>query len=175
MVEIETFCTSCHAAKHAHERAEQIKNGIPVKEYTLLEDQDGIEKPCYMLDYCPYGELVEQFPFHPIATEHAVKNHMWWSHQKNGKCNKNTADAILDVNGASELVDEPRSCSVFGHDCPAFYTTEFITEAVFESSVMEGVDDGEPVYECRCVCGNAIFVKQSDLESGKVTSCGHCS
>jgi hypothetical protein len=46
---------------------------------------------------------------------------------------------------------------------------------IAEAMDRDCTDDCEPVYECKCVCGNTIFVKQSDLESGKVTSCGHCS
>lgn len=48
------------------------------------------KRPCHLCGYCPYGQLVEEFP-----------------------------------------IKEPRgkmSCAVFGHDCPAYYHAEQMTE-----------------------------------------------
>ena len=47
-----------------------------------------VVKPCKLCGFCPYGQLVEEFPL-----------------------NRNE-----------------RSCGVFGHDCPAFYHSEFMSE-----------------------------------------------
>lgn len=47
-------------------------------------------KPCWELKYCPYGVLVEDFPF-------------------------------------KEEFDD-KSCRIFGHDCPVFYTASPMTE-----------------------------------------------
>jgi len=33
----------------------------------------------------------------------------------------------------------------------------------------------DSLYECRCDCGNTVFVWGEDLKSGKVQSCGLCS
>ena len=61
-------------------------------------------KPCLILEYCPYGTLVEYFPLHGEVTG--------W-------------------NGGSLGIQpkkEGRSCRTFGHDCPVDYVAEDITE-----------------------------------------------
>ena len=50
-----------------------------------------IEKPCHKLGWCPYGQLVEEFPLREERDEHF-------------------------------------SCTVYGHDCPAFYHAEGFAE-----------------------------------------------
>lgn len=56
-----------------------------------------IEKPCVKLSYCPYGQLVESFPF-----SYGDKRGPMSCHEKNG--------AII----------------TFGHDCPVHYLAEFL-------------------------------------------------
>lgn len=46
------------------------------------------EKPCHQLGWCPYGQLVEEFP----------------------------------------LEHDKYSCEVFGHNCPAYYHREDLSE-----------------------------------------------
>lgn len=53
-----------------------------------------IEKPCGILQWCPYGPLVEEFPLHGEGEYRCAP------------------------------LAEPSSCAVFGHDCPAFYVAE---------------------------------------------------
>lgn len=64
-----------------------------------------VEKPCYKCGFCPYGQLVEEFPLHP---EHKGK----------------------DLNKLAEKgkLDTGYSCKVFGHDCPVYYHAEGFTE-----------------------------------------------
>lgn len=31
----------------------------------FLDGWRNITKPCHVLDFCPYGQLVEEFPLHP--------------------------------------------------------------------------------------------------------------
>ena len=57
-----------------------------------LEEPVKIEKPCHYTRFCPYGQLVEEFPIKEERTE--------------------------------------ISCTVFGHDCPAFYCAEPMAEEV---------------------------------------------
>lgn len=53
-----------------------------------------IEKPCGILEWCPYGALVEAFPLHGEGE---------YKHKP---------------------LADPSPCAVFGHDCPAFYVAE---------------------------------------------------
>lgn len=65
-----------------------------VREYWEEEFPAEIEKPCGVLLWCPYGPLVEDFPF----------------------------DGMEDEERIPQI--EPESCEVFGHHCPAFYVAE---------------------------------------------------
>lgn len=56
----------------------------------VIADTLGLDKPCHKLGYCPYGQLVEEFPISKKPTK--------------------------------------LSCKIFGHNCPAFYHAENITE-----------------------------------------------
>jgi hypothetical protein len=61
------------------------------------------EKPCDVLDYCPYGRLVEFFPLHGVVP--AITKQSEWMQ---GLEPRDGADA----------------CDVFGHDCPVFFCAE---------------------------------------------------
>ena len=41
--------------------------------HTILHDNLELEKPCHSLEYCPYGQLVEEFPLHPKGREDDLK------------------------------------------------------------------------------------------------------
>ena len=66
---------------------------------------DDIDKPCHKLGFCPYGQLVEEFPLHPEFEEQDL--------------NKVAREGKLDTG---------YNCKVFGHDCPVFYHAERIME-----------------------------------------------
>ena len=60
-----------------------------------------IEKPCIKLRYCPYGQLIEEFPFSPERLERKGYSKL----------------SCADVNG---------SLTQFGHDCPVHYLAEYL-------------------------------------------------
>ena len=31
----------------------------------IIHNLEAVEKPCHRTGYCPYGQLVEEFPLHP--------------------------------------------------------------------------------------------------------------
>ena len=72
-----------------------------------IHDKSAVPKPCHELTFCPYGELVEEFPLHP---EHKD---------------------VENLNALSnEELNTGYNCTVFGHDCPVFYHAELIAEEV---------------------------------------------
>ena len=100
---------------------------------------DKIERPCHKLKFCPYGQLVEEFPCHNEAAEYAKKHNRYVVFvEKNKsrpegawtKCKKETKNSVPDLNWAVGKVKEPYSCKVFGHDCPVYYHAESIAEEV---------------------------------------------
>jgi hypothetical protein len=77
------------------------ENGYWINNKVRIHGADKIEKPCRCCGYCPYGQLVEEYPLHP---EHKGK----------------------DLNKLAEIGElfTGYSCKVFGHDCPVFYQAE---------------------------------------------------
>ena len=77
-----------------------------------------IEKPCHTCGYCPYGQLVEAFPCHKEAWQYGVDNNIL------------SDDGYPDLNKI--IPEHPEldklSCEVFGHDCPAYYCAEPLSE-----------------------------------------------
>ncbi len=100
-------------------------------------------KPCWDLKYCPYGELVEQFPLLPPLKTFAIAQN---EHLKNclasGLCNgkdlterqrKFFQESVSEFN----LDDYPEEipseiddwkCLIFGHICPVIYSAENVAE-----------------------------------------------
>jgi len=101
-------------------------------------------KPCWELQYCPYGPVVEDFPLFPPIRNEAVEH--------NNYLKKCLETGML---GGGEKLDEFRkkwfkkqvkkfkpndypenipkvlleaSCRVFGHICPVFFVAEPLTE-----------------------------------------------
>lgn len=110
-----------------------------------LHDEQGIEKPCHDLGYCPYGQLVEEFPLHEVARQHAIDSGRFtrWENRETGllvefpgnggswsPCKAEDEGARPDLNWAAQEVDDPYSCKVFGHECPVYYHAEFLAENV---------------------------------------------
>ncbi|HAW59064.1 MAG TPA: hypothetical protein DCX03_08655 [Bacteroidales bacterium] len=94
-----------------------------------------IERPCHACGYCPYGQLVEEFPCHQEAADYAAKHNMWVKWDNNApvkwvKCKKDDPDPtkMEDIDAAMPFVEEHYSCKVFGHDCPAYYHAEMLAE-----------------------------------------------
>ena len=101
-------------------------------------------KPCWELQYCPYGPLVEDFPLFPPTREYAIEHNNYL--KKSLETGKLGNGAVLDSQRRKwfqEEVDnfDPQSypesipnvlseasCRVFGHICPAFLMAEPLTE-----------------------------------------------
>jgi len=96
-----------------------------------------IKRPCHMCGYCPYGQLVEEFPCHQEEADYAAKHNEYvkWDENAPGKwvkCKKNDPNptTMPDVEYGIQHM-KPRnkySCMAFGHDCPVYYHAEAITE-----------------------------------------------
>jgi hypothetical protein len=90
-----------------------------------------IEKPCEKLGYCPYGQLVEEFPLHTESTKYAIENNKFVK-MVNGQgwvsCNISDPEATPDLNWAVGKVNEPLACPIYGHDCPVHYHAELVPE-----------------------------------------------
>ena len=71
---------------------------------TKIVTNPDIEKPCIKLRYCPYGQLVEEYPLH-----HAPD----YPHKEIGDklaCTLSNNDGLMQ----------------FGHDCPVHYHAELL-------------------------------------------------
>ena len=102
-----------------------------------IHNEDAYPKPCKLLGFCPYGPIVEEYPFQEAAKIYAREHNMWvkfivenelgqgrWE-----KCSKDDLEATEDLNHAVQFVDDPYSCSIFEHDCPVYYVAEgFVDE-----------------------------------------------
>jgi hypothetical protein len=104
-------------------------------------DFKDVPKPCHVLGFCPYGPLVEGFPAHEEAAKYARDHDMWvrWGEYARGeegwwwKCKRDDVGATEDLNSAVKFVEDPYSCTEFGHNCPVYYVSEGI------------VDESEPI------------------------------
>ena len=97
----------------------------------IIHKAKDIEKPCHACGYCPYGQLVEEFPLREKETKYAIKHNRYSKLVKGKgwiKCNKKDKDASPDINWAIDKVKNPYSCEVFGHNCPVYYHAEPLAE-----------------------------------------------
>lgn len=101
-------------------------------------------KPCWELQYCPYGPVVEEFPLlPPVRGEMERHNEYLRSVLRSGRlANGQPLDPQRRRSFQQELaeykaVDYPEtvptvlteaSCRVFGHICPVFFVAEPLTE-----------------------------------------------
>ena len=91
-----------------------------------------VDKPCHLLGWCPYGQLVEAFPLLEEAKEYASSNE-WF-----------TPDGFPDINRVltcGEFITPEYQCGVFGHDCPAYYLAEAMSEELDEDEDTDPDDD----------------------------------
>jgi hypothetical protein len=97
-----------------------------------------IIKPCRFCGFCPYGQLVEDFPLDPPSRASAVEHN---NHLKQlfaaGKFDndldvrKNMEESINNFDKKNYPVKYTRSkmsCKVFGHYCPVYYHAELVAE-----------------------------------------------
>ena len=99
----------------------------------IIHKPKDVEKPCHLCGYCPYGQLVEEFPIGEEETAYAIKHNKYVKWDKNAnpkwvKCDKKDKGATPDLNWATGKVKAPYSCKVFGHNCPVYYHAEGFAE-----------------------------------------------
>jgi len=101
-------------------------------------------KPCWELQYCPYGPLVEDFPLFPPTRDDAIdhNNYLKECIETNKLGTGNKLDATRKKWFKKEIdnfnpkdypenipkVLQEASCKVFGHICPVFFVSEPLTE-----------------------------------------------
>lgn len=94
-------------------------------------------KPCWELHYCPYGELVEDFPV-PIERR-MVEEHIGFLKEQlakgayEGKKREGFEQYLRNVNLKDYPVKLPQyvknaACGIFGHICPVFLVNEPLSE-----------------------------------------------
>lgn len=99
-------------------------------------------KPCWELKYCPYGPVLEQFPFSTESPKHLTQTRRRYrevlSLFEEGKV-KGEEDilSLVDVldhcypprwERMSKYDTRELACNVFGHICPVFFVAESFTE-----------------------------------------------
>ena len=101
-------------------------------------------KPCYELNYCPYGILVEEFPLpNDITRKEMIEHDELLKKQlskgiKDPKRRKSVKEMVKNFDPKLYPVKLPskkilekeqeESCGVFGHRCPVFFVAEPLTE-----------------------------------------------
>ena len=101
-------------------------------------------KPCWELQYCPYGPVVEDFPLLPVLRfEAKAHNEHLRSYLASGRLadgrkldhqrreffeQEVSAFRASDYPEAIPRVLSEASCLVFGHVCPVFFVAEPLTE-----------------------------------------------
>jgi hypothetical protein len=100
-------------------------------------------KPCRILCFCPYGELVEEFPVLPPTRAEKIEHNEYLERiLKAGKFDdgmkideeskqffKSMLGRDLDEFPEEEDPEERKiTCEVFGHHCPAFYVSSQLGE-----------------------------------------------
>lgn len=133
-------------------------------------------KPCKLCGFCPYGELVEEYPLPPMTRAEMI-DHIEYiknalsegvfdeENKKDGiplMTRKDAEEEIVEFDPEDYPLEkdeamEKMSCSIFGHCCPVFYQMELFAE------------DDEVTDEEMAACDNEIEerVKMMCKECGK--------
>lgn len=104
-------------------------------------------KPCWDLKYCPYGELVEQFPLLPGSREGAIRHNDYIKNclekgmlgvepnvkPMTEKLRKIFEKQVADFDPKNYPEELPAeiyewSCDIFGHVCPVVFVAENVAE-----------------------------------------------
>jgi len=104
-------------------------------------------KPCWVLKYCPYGELVEQFPLLPPLRAWAIQHDEYVKaclekgvsgvepdvKPMNEKMRELFEKEVSEFNPDNYPEEIPLeivewSCQIFGHICPVVFSAENVTE-----------------------------------------------
>lgn len=105
-----------------------------------------IIKPCKFCGFCPYGQLVEDFPVPSISRKEAIAHNEYMKKAlADGTFDKEDSKnpflmsrecAEIEINEFNEedypespnIDDEKMRCNVFGHHCPVYYHGELLAE-----------------------------------------------
>ncbi len=116
-----------------------INNEVPIWKDVI--------KPCKLCCFCPYGQLVEEYPLPPMTRAEEIA---WIDNLKEKQAvgaydeeNKKDGLPLMTREEAQKHIDEfnpndypeekdeqmeKMSCEVFGHCCPVFYQMEPVAE-----------------------------------------------
>jgi hypothetical protein len=116
-----------------------INNQVPLWKHII--------KPCKYCGFCPYGQLVEEYPRPRISRSEAVKHNEYLKkviaegvfdeeNKKDGRprLSREMANEKVkkfnpeDYPDKADSDDEKMKCSVFGHHCPVYYQGEILGE-----------------------------------------------
>lgn len=99
-------------------------------------------KPCKFCGFCPYGQLVEEFPVPSISRADAIKIHEDMRKDLengifDGKETQKNPYAMTEEDAREEIesfdpeiyLEDPipidyKQCEIFGHHCPVYYHAE---------------------------------------------------
>jgi len=96
-------------------------------------------KPCKICGFCPYGQLVEEFPLDPPSRKMAIEHNKYMiaalaegKFDDNENMTREEAEAeIKNFNKDDypvKVIDSKMTCEVFGHHCPVYYHAELLAE-----------------------------------------------
>jgi 5-methylcytosine-specific restriction endonuclease McrA len=101
-------------------------------------------KPCWELQYCPYGPVVEDFPLFPVVRSEAKEHNDYLrsclasgrladGRKVDRRRRKFFKQKVAAFRGADYPESIPRvlseaCCREFGHVCPVFFVAELVTE-----------------------------------------------
>lgn len=139
-------------------------------------------KPCWELKYCPYGPIVEDFPLLWPTREEAIEHNDFLKSQLKKGAYKGKKKIFFekevrnfnpkDYPEKHSKSDVEKSCSVFGHFCPVFFTNEPLTE----TNELRRIGRNIPRHimlrvvrrdnsQCQ-ICGNIL--KDNEIEFGHI-------
>jgi len=99
-------------------------------------------KPCKFCGFCPYGQLVEDFPVPSLTRAEALEHHKYMVDAlakgvfDNKICLMTRKEAELEIKEFNEkdypekaISIDKMQCSEFGHHCPVYYHAELFSES----------------------------------------------
>jgi hypothetical protein len=122
-------------------------------------------KPCKICKFCPYGQLVEEFPLPSIPRKVAVQHNNYMKDAiAKGTFDKKDPEMpflmtreeaeaeVASFNEEDYPIESNRdymACEVYGHICPVYYHAEPMSEdgEVTDEEVDAWIDELDKVYE----------------------------
>jgi len=97
-------------------------------------------KPCKICGFCPYGQLIEDFPFDSPSRKIAIEHNKYmikalaegkFDDSEQHMTREEAETEIKNFNKDDypvKAVDSKMACKVFGHHCPVYYHAELLSE-----------------------------------------------